>query len=1017
MQKDQDNRLTTEEAVEIVRVLYGVEGVATELPGEIDQNFRIDVKEGIPRILKVCRSGESDDTLLSQNQVMLALSKALPDLQFPIPQKSTGGRYLEKLSVDGTGEVRIRLLSFVGGYQWMNIHPKTRMLRRELGATFARIDRVLADGIKIPERELKWDLLHAGWIRAHTNTVDDAKIRSLILHHLEAFERDILTDVSSLPFAVIHNDANYQNVFVGPPAVEGRHISGVIDFGDVTYSARIGELAVAVAYGCLDLPDPLQAAAEIVGGYHAEFPLTDPELHVLYRFVAIRLCVQLVNAAFERSVSGDNEHLSGSEEAATHLLKQWSRIHPNTAWYFFRDACGMAACPNTQKVSTFLEENRSRFAPIVHAPLADDNVSVFDFSVGSTEWGQQITMGGSTSIEVAMKRKLEDEGSEVGLGRYNEARLAYVGDQYLELGNNRDKQRTIHLGVDIFLPDGTPVHAPLEGVIHSFRDNNENLDYGPTLILRHEGPDDIQFYTLYGHLSRSDIDNWYEGKVISSGEIIGHLGAREENGGWSPHLHFQIVSDMLGNEGNFAGVACADERSVYTSICPDPNLILGIDKLKPAPNPVEKSTLTGLREAHLGPNLSISYRQPLHIVRGKGAYLFDEEGRSYLDCVNNVCHVGHAHPDVVRAAAEQMSALNTNTRYLHEHLITYSHRLTDRLPECLEIAWMVCSGSEANELALRLARNYTNSYETIVIDVGYHGNTTALIDVSPYKHNSRGGKGPPPHVHTVPMPDPYRGPFKRIDSKAGEKYAAFVGEAVDNIVKRGKRPVFLAESILSCGGQIEFPSGYLKKAYEYVRAADGVCIADEVQTGFGRVGSHFWAFETQGVVPDIVTMGKPIGNGHPLAAVVTRRNIADAFDNGMEYFNTFGGNPVSCRIGLEVLSVIDRENLQEHAKDAGEFFLKKMRELQTESPLIGDVRGRGLFLGLELIRDRDTLEPADDEADYFVNRMREKGFLLSTDGPHHNVIKMKPPMVISVHDIERVTSAMREVLDEDFLKG
>lgn len=407
------------------------------------------------------------------------------------------------------------------------------------------------------------------------------------------------------------------------------------------------------------------------------------------------------------------------------------------------------------------------------------------------------------------------------------------------------------------------------------------------------------------------------------------------------------------------------------------------------------------RRAHLGPSLSLSYDRPLHIVRGWRQHLYDAGGRSYLDCVNNVAHVGHCHPRVTRAAAEQAARLNTNTRYLYEPLAEYLERLTATLPAPLRVAYLVCSGSEANELALRLARAHTGRHEAIVVDTAYHGNTNALIEISPYKFNGPGGRGKPAHVHVVPMPDVYRGPHRGAD--AGARYARYVAEAAGSGVA-----AFVCESALGCGGQVVPPEGFLREAFAAVRAAGGVCIADEVQTGFGRAGRHFWMFEEHGVVPDIVTMGKPIGNGHPMGAVVTTAEIAASFANGMEYFNTFGGNPVSCAVGLAVLEVIRDEGLQENACAVGGYLMEGLRSVRH--PLIGDVRGRGLFLGFEMVRDRETLEPADREASALVNRMKERGVLLSTDGPFHNVIKIKPPMVFTTGDADRVVAEVEESL-------
>jgi 4-aminobutyrate aminotransferase-like enzyme/Ser/Thr protein kinase RdoA (MazF antagonist) len=424
-----------------------------------------------------------------------------------------------------------------------------------------------------------------------------------------------------------------------------------------------------------------------------------------------------------------------------------------------------------------------------------------------------------------------------------------------------------------------------------------------------------------------------------------------------------------------------------------------------------RAELLSSRQKHLGPSLTISYDTPLHIVSGSRQYLYDSDGRRYLDCVNNVANVGHSHPYIVRAASGQMAILNTNTRYLHEHLIEYSERLTATLPEPLSVAYLVCSGSEANELALRLARAHTGRKEVIVVDAAYHGNTSAMIDLSPYKFDGQGGSGCPSWVHMVAMPDVYRGAHRGPD--AGKLFAEDVAEAVRQIGDAGDGlAAFFCESALGCGGQIILPSGYLREVYAAVRAARGVCVADEVQTGFGRAGTHFWMFETQGVVPDIVTLGKPIGNGHPLGAVITTPEIAASFANGMEYFNTFGGNPVSCAVGLAVLDVIRDEELQQNALEVGEYLKQGLRELQNAHEVIGDVRGLGLFLGVEFVRDRETREPAGSKAAQVVERMKERGILLSTDGPFHNVIKIKPPLVFSKADADLLLMNLDSVLSE-----
>jgi len=409
--------------------------------------------------------------------------------------------------------------------------------------------------------------------------------------------------------------------------------------------------------------------------------------------------------------------------------------------------------------------------------------------------------------------------------------------------------------------------------------------------------------------------------------------------------------------------------------------------------------------AVLGPSLSLSYDEPLHIVRGSGQYLFDRRARRYVDCVNNVAHIGHSEPRVVDAAARQMAVLNTNTRYLHENVLDYAQRLVATMPTHLDTVFIVNSGSEANELAIRLARTATGRNDVVCFTDGYHGNTTTLIDVSPYKFDGPGGLGRKPWVRVLPSPDAYRNP-RYAGPQAG---ASYLSDAMD-ILADSEPAALIAEALPGCGGQLVPAAGVLAAAYEAVRSQGGLVIADEVQTGMGRVGDTFWAFQLHDVSPDIVTIGKPAGNGHPLAAVVTTSETAQAFDNGMEYFNTFGGNPVSAAVGNAVLDVIIDDGLQANARVVGAAIIEGLTELAHRYQAIGDVRGAGLFLGVELVMNRTTKQPDARLASAVVERARARGVLLSTDGPHHNVIKIKPPLVFTLESAERLVNTIDTAL-------
>ncbi|XP_010708112.1 ethanolamine-phosphate phospho-lyase isoform X2 [Meleagris gallopavo] len=396
--------------------------------------------------------------------------------------------------------------------------------------------------------------------------------------------------------------------------------------------------------------------------------------------------------------------------------------------------------------------------------------------------------------------------------------------------------------------------------------------------------------------------------------------------------------------------------------------------------------------------------------------MFDETGEKYLDCINNVAHVGHSHPYVTKAATKQMELLNTNSRFLHDNLVQYAQRLTATLPEKLSVCYFVNSGSEANDLALRLARQYRGHHDVITLENAYHGHVTSLIDISPYKFNQLGKDSKKEFVHVAPSPDIYRGRYREDHPDPATAYAEEVKKIIEETQKNGRKiAAFIAESMQSCGGQVIPPVGYFQKVAEYVRAAGGVFIADEVQVGFGRVGKHFWAFQLQGedFVPDIVTMGKPIGNGHPMSCVVTTREIAEKFGaSGLEYFNTFGGNPVSCAIGLAVLEVIEKEDLQGNATRVGSYLLELLVEQKKKHPLVGDIRGVGLFVGVDLVKDQQKRTPATAEALHLIYKLKEQKILLSADGPYRNILKFKPPMCFTMEDAKHVVEIIDVLLTE-----
>ena len=414
------------------------------------------------------------------------------------------------------------------------------------------------------------------------------------------------------------------------------------------------------------------------------------------------------------------------------------------------------------------------------------------------------------------------------------------------------------------------------------------------------------------------------------------------------------------------------------------------------------------RHKLLGSAYKLFYDNPVHIVKGEGVWLFDADGRKYLDMYNNVPHVGHCHPQVVEALTKQIATLNTHTRYLHDNILDYAERLTAKFEEELDLAMFCCTGSEANELAMRIARTHTGGTGFIATSFAYHGNTLATFEIttSDFPEDER-----PDHIATVPVPDTYRGLYTGPD--AGEKYAAHVHEAIETLERRGVKPAaFIIDTIASSGGVVSPPPGYLSAVAEIVRNAGGLFIADEVQPGFGRTGRNFWGYQADGFVPDIVTMGKPMGNGHPLAGVVTRGGIVEEFAARGRYFNTFGGNPVSCAAGLAVLDVLEQEDLQRNALEVGQYLVDGLWTLAERHEVIGDVRGSGFFLGLELVEDRERKTPATDLTKRVLNELRERGLLTGSIGPDANILKLRCPMVFTRENADYALGIIDETLTE-----
>lgn len=986
---------------------FNLQGRLSPLAGELDLNYKLDTDQGDSFIIKISRNPETIASIAFQEALLLHLKNSDFKGKIPAIIPNLKGSYKSAIDMNGVASV-LRVFQWMDGRLWAKTNPVLSDLRHGLGNHLGQIAQSL-QGFMHPfaHRNFEWDLSQCLWVRQHLHLFTASDL-ALINPFINAFKTHQET-YKQLPKSVIHNDANDHNIIVSQTLIHPQ-IIGLIDYGDACYSQTINDLAIACTYGIMHTENPLAACLPIVKGYHESHPLSEQELLHLYHLIGMRLVVSLTKAAMNKKEHPENKYLFISEKPAWELLEKWSGINAKLAYYAFRKACDYKAHPNVSKFEAWVKNQSFSLSHLFPDQKKQDAIHL-DLSVSSLWIENEAAFNDLTYFQYKIERLQEAHPNKIIAGGYLEPRPLYTSEDYDIPSDQGPISRCVHLGVDFWLPSKTPVHALLDGTVVMALDRKGEKEYGGFVILEHRFSND-SFYTLYGHLDPASIAAHKVGDALKKDALIGKLGSKENNGNWAPHLHFQILLDLLNYTEDFPGVQTYQSQELWADLCPDPNQMFQLKSLKPQIKGAQKDLLD-YRKKHLGKSLSLQYQEPLHIVRGHGAYLIDQNGQKYLDTVNNVAHVGHEHPRVVKAGQQQMAVLNTNTRYLHSNLNKAAKALIDTLPKGLEVVHFVNSGSEANELALRMAYTLTGSKEVIASEHGYHGNTNTTIGVSSYKFNGKGGQGQAENTHLIPMPDAFRGSYR--GENTGSLYAQEVQKTIASIHEQGKTlGGFIIEPIISCGGQVPLAKDFLPLAYQAVRAAGGLCISDEVQTGCGRMGTHFWGFELYGVIPDIVTIGKPLGNGHPVAAVVCTQEVAQKFANGMEFFNTFGGNPVSCAIASETISVIKEEKLQENAKQVGRYLIQALKDLQKDFPIIKDVRGHGLFLGIELMSK--NWEPLAAKASYLVNRMKDLGILMSTDGPDNNVLKIKPPLVFNQTHAKRLLNTLKTVLKEDYLQ-
>jgi 4-aminobutyrate aminotransferase-like enzyme/Ser/Thr protein kinase RdoA (MazF antagonist) len=988
---------------------WGIKAELSALDGEFDLNIKAESTDGARYLVKIMRPACDVGLVEMQCEALKHIHTSANSVNVPVVVKSTMGHNVETL-LDKKGNARlVWVLSYLEGIDYASFTPKSQHLISHLGWSIAHLHTAL-EGFEHPslQRDFKWNLMQASWINDHLSVITDSDRRDLLGSVMSDYSKH-LDAVKALPSFAIHNDINDYNLLADATLTDEPVITGIVDFGDMCCAPRVCDIAIAGAYIMLDHPQPEVALSVLVAAYHAVLPLSATEIALLYPLLRCRLAVSVVNSTIEALTRPDDPYVTISQGPAWRLLENSAVAH-SLVTARLRVACGLAVSESAARVGVYLGQlSRDSCAEIIGVEVGTApcrSLSVEGCSVPQDPFDLM-------AFEARALRDDVTDNSDIWLGYYNEPRLVYTDSAFRQGPYKASNRRTVHLGIDVFAPSATQIHAPLDAVVCVIENRQASLDYGGMVVLQHKTPAGDNFYSLYGHLNPEVCQTLQQGQKLKAGEVFAVLGTQEHNGGWAPHLHLQLAMGIEGLGSDWPGVANPDDLEFWNAMCPNPAVLLNLLNDKISHTPVDESIVLQGRREDFGSNLKLSYSKPVMLLRGWKHYLFDQWGRPYLDAYNNVPHVGHAHPRLQTLVSEQLKRLNTNTRYLHPAQSALARKITSKTPKHLSVCYFVNSGSEANELALRLSRAHSGGKDMVTPDHGYHGNTTGAIDISAYKFNAPGGVGKPDWVQLVDIPDVYGGKFRQPDADCAQLYSDQVDDAIANINNAGGRLAgFIAETFPSVGGQIVPPDGYLDRVYRKIRAAGGVCIADEVQTGLGRLGEYYFAFEQQKVLPDIIVLGKPIGNGHPIGVVVTTQEIADSFAQGPEFFSTFGGSTLSCMVAKEVLDIVDDEALQKNARHVGNQALEGFVVLKQKHAVIGDVRGIGLFIGVAFVTDQDKRTPATQIAAYVVNRLREHRILAGLEGPDNNVLKIRPPLTIGADDVDMLLETLDLILSE-----
>ncbi len=961
---------TTADAVELARDVFGVEGTVKELGSNQDRNFRIDT--GTERlVLKVANPGWGIVALEAQNAAMTHLSEAVLPFATPVVRPTAGGEEIVRYERDGA-TYPLRLTTYVEGTPLQDVSYRSTRALHAYGRLAGETVRALASfdhpGL---ERVIQWDLRRAGQVvDALAKHVPDAARRDQALRVVRRAEALLAPVAATLPQHAVHADITDYNVIAERDRA-GRWLpSGLIDLGDLMRTWRISDLGVGIP--SLALHDPshaLEIAMTVVRGFHEIVALREDEAEAIWPLVLARAAVDAVSEEHLALLDPQNPYVVKAVAAAWTVFDGLEAIPPALAHESLRATIGLGPSAAGRRTAERIVTLAATATPPV--PLArSENIDLTLRTTGLTSgvWNDMAATRAATALAG-------------GVGRWGEARITNAK------ADVREPSPAHHLGIDLIAPEGTIVVAPVAGTVAAIAAREVVLD-ADGVALR-----------LYGVTPSVGV-----GVRVAAGQAIGELGPPSASSPLPAHVHLQAVVDVELDAPRLSLPALA---AGWRALSPDPSALLGVAAAAPAEDP---AGLVARRDTVVARVQEHYYARPPQIERGWRHHLYSTDGRAYLDMVNNVAILGHGHPGVGAAVSRQLTLLNTNSRFNYELLTRASERLTERAPAGLDQVFWVGSGSEANDVALRLIRCATGARDVLTVQSAYHGWTLATDEVSTAVFdNPLAAERRPAWIHPIESPNTYRGRFRGAD--AGERYAADARRILQDLAAEGT-PVagFIAETVYGNAGGIPLPAGYLAEVYGAVRAAGGLCIADEVQVGYGRLGEHFWGFEQQGVVPDVITIAKATGNGFPVGAVLTTRAIAERFAREGAFFSSTGGSPASCAAAIAVLDALEAEGLQENARVVGAHLKGRLAELCTRHAICGTVHGMGLYLGLELVRDRETLEPAGEEAYAICDRLLELGIIVQPTSDGMNVLKIKPPLCITRSSADHFVDTLDHVL-------